>query len=126
MSILYSKTQRFNPRDPEASRKWYIVTNRVKQKGEKEIAEALTKNTTLSRGEASLVIDELKAVIIQSLLDGYTVQIGDWGSFQLTVNSEGADSEAACNANNITSVNIRFRPGKVMRDALSQATFVER
>lgn len=50
MSILYSKIQRVNPRDPGAARKWYLIPKRVEQKNEKAIAEALAKNTTLSRG----------------------------------------------------------------------------
>ncbi|WP_319592498.1 HU family DNA-binding protein [uncultured Draconibacterium sp.] len=126
MSILYSKIQRVNPRNPQADRKWYLVPNRVEQKTEKEIAEALSKNTTLSRGEAALVIDELQAVIQNALLDGYSVQMGDWGSFQLTFNCTGTDTEAECTADKITSVNIRFRPGKQMKEAMSKATFVAR
>ena len=126
MSILYSKIQRVNPRNPQADRKWYLVPNRVEQKTEKEIAEALSKNTTLSRGEAVLVLDELQAVIQNSLLDGYSVQMGDWGSFQLTFNCTGTDTEAECTADKITSVNIRFRPGKQMKEALAKATFLAR
>jgi len=126
MSILYTKVQRVNPRDPEAARKWYVVQKRVERKSEKEIAEALTKNTTLNRGEAGMVIDELQSVILQALLDGYSVQMGDWGSFQLTVSSEGADTEYACTAELVKSVNIRFRPGKEMKEAIAKATFVAR
>lgn len=126
MSVLYSKARRINPREPKAAVKWYIVPNRVKQKSEKEIAELLTRNTTLSRGEALMVLDELQSVILQSLLDGYSVQMGDWGSFQLTLSSEGADNEDACTTDTIRSVNIRFRPGKKMHNALAKATFVSR
>lgn len=126
MSILYSKVQRINPRDLQAPKKWYIVPQRVGRKSEKEIAESLSKNTTLSRGEASLVLDELRAVIISSLLDGYTVQMGDWGSFQLTVSSDGAETEADCTADKIKAVNIRFRPGKEMKEAVSKASFTPR
>ena len=126
MSILFSKVQRVNPRDTEAAKKWYIVPSRVELKNEKVIAEALTKNTTLSRGEASLVIDELQSVIIGFLLDGYSVRMGDWGTFNLTLNSAGSDTEAECTAENIKSVNIRFRPGKDMKEALAKATFAPR
>nr|WP_320000778.1 HU family DNA-binding protein [uncultured Draconibacterium sp.] len=124
--MLYSKIQRVNPCNPQADWKWYLVPIRVEQKTEKEIAEALSKNTTLSRGEAVLVLDELQAVIQNSLLDGYSVQMGDWGSFQLTFNCTGTDTEAECTADKIRSVNIRFRPGKQMKEALANATFVAR
>ncbi len=126
MSILYTKIQQINPQDPEGPRKWYISPNRIGQKSEKEIAEALAKNTTLSRGEASLVIDELQAVILSTLLDGYTVQMGDWGTFQLTVSSEGTDTEAKSSPDKIKGVNIRFRPGRDMKDAIARATFAPR
>lgn len=126
MSILYSKIQKINPRDLQAERKWYIATNRVEQKTEKEIAEALSKNTTLSRGEASLVLDELQSVILRSLLDGYSVQMGDWGSFMVSVSSEGADTKEECTVDKIKAVNIRFRPGKEMKEAIAKATFIER
>ena len=126
MSILYTKIQRVNPRDPAGIRKWYVVPKRVEQKTEKEIAEALTRNTTLNRGEAAMVLDELQSVILEALLDGYSVQMGDWGSFHLTVNSAGADTEAACTAELVTGVNIRFRAGKEMKEAISKATFVAR
>jgi len=126
MAILYSKIQRANPQDREAAKKWYIVPNRVQQKSEKEIATALTKNTTLSNGEARMAIDELQSVILSFLLDGYSVQMGDWGSFQITVSSEGAETEEACTTDLVRSVNIRFRPGATMKEALAKATFTAR
>lgn len=126
MPILFSKIQRINPRDLESPRKWYISPNRVGQKSEKEIAEALAKNTTLNRSEASMVINELQSVILGSLLDGYTVQMGDWGSFQITLSSEGVATEAECTADKVKSVNIRFRPGREMKESIAKASFVER
>ena len=123
MSILYSKIQRINPQHPEDESQWYISPHRVGRKSEKEIAEALTKNTTLSKGEAMLVLYELQSVVIDSLLDGYTVQIGDWGSFQLTVSCKGSPSKTECTTDKIKSVNIRFRPGKEMKKALTKASF---
>jgi len=126
MSILYSKVQRVNPQDREAAKKWYIVPNRVELKSEKEIAAALTKNTTLSIGEASMVIDELQSVILNFLLDGYTVQMGDWGTFHITLNCEGAESQETCTTDHIKNINIRFLPGKAMNESIEKATFTER
>ena len=37
MSILYSKIQRVNPRNPQADRKWYLVPNRVEQKQKRRL-----------------------------------------------------------------------------------------
>lgn len=126
MAILFSKRQRINPLNPTAAKKWYVVPNRVEKKSEKELAESLTKNTTLNRGEASMVIDELQNVILGFLLDGYSVQMGDWGSFQLTISSDGADTEQKCTADLVKTVNIRFRPGKDMKAKIAKAKFISR
>jgi nucleoid DNA-binding protein len=52
------------------------------------------------------------------------VQLGDWGSFNLTCNSEGKDTKGELNARAVKGLNIRFKPGKALREALSKATFV--
>jgi predicted histone-like DNA-binding protein len=126
MAILYSKIQRINPQDKTAEKKWYIVPNRVELKSEKEIATALTKNTTMNVGEASMAINEVQSVILNSLLDGYTVKMGDWGTFRITLNYEGAETRETCTVDRIKNVNIRFFPGKLMKEALAKATFTER
>jgi hypothetical protein len=51
----------------------------------------------LSRGEVPLVIDELQDTIKNYLLDGYTVQMGDWENFLLTSNCEEAELRQAAN-----------------------------
>ncbi len=126
MAIVYTKIQRINPQNPEADKKWFITPKRLALKTVKEVAECVSKNTTLSRGEVALVIDELQDTIKNYLLDGYTVQMGDWGSFLLTLNCEGAETELDCTSDKIQSVNIRFRPGSELRQAVNQAKFAER
>jgi hypothetical protein len=50
--------------------------------------------------------------------------LGDWGSFHLTCSGEGVDSKDEVKASNIKNLNIRFTPGKELRNELQNATFI--
>jgi hypothetical protein len=51
-------------------------------------------------------------------------QVGDWSSFHLTCNGEGSELKEGIGANSIKNLNIRFVPGKMMKEALQKAVFV--
>ncbi len=123
MTLLYRKIQRVNPLDKEASRKWYPVVKSLGTLSEKEVAKRISDETTLNPKEAEMALAQLEKVLISGLLDGYTVKIGDWGSFQVTVNAEGVDSEKEVTATKITKVNVRFTAGKSLREAAQKAMF---
>jgi nucleoid DNA-binding protein len=63
-------------------------------------------------------------VLISNLLAGKSVQLSDWGSFYLTCNSNGMDTREAVTARTVKGLNIRFKPGKALKDALKKASFV--
>jgi nucleoid DNA-binding protein len=52
------------------------------------------------------------------------VQLGDWGSFHLTCNSEGSETKEGVTVANIKGLNIRFTPGKALKETLKGASFV--
>ncbi len=51
------------------------------------------------------------------------VDLGDFGTFRLSVKAEGSDSADEVTANNIKNVNVRFTPGKEFKLALGGVTF---
>ena len=61
---------------------------------------------------------------VKSVLDGKSVKLGDWGSFQVRLSTEGADTKEALTAGNVKQVRINFQPGSEMKAALQKATFV--
>jgi predicted histone-like DNA-binding protein len=123
MAVFYNKVERGNPMDTQAPKKWYAVLKNVGMIGEKEVAKLISDETTINRKEAEMALDQFEKIMIRLLLDGHSVQLGDWGSFHLTCNSEGAATKEELTANNIKNLNIRFTPGKEVKDAIQQATF---
>ena len=124
MAVLFNKVERGNPADKTAPKKWYPVLKTISRVEEKEVAKQISDETTLNRKEAEMGIDQLEKVLINNLLSGNTVQIGDWGTFMLTCKSEGSTTKEGVTAANIKGLNIRFIAGKRLREALANATFV--
>ena len=125
MSLFFKKLQRKNPRETnaDAPKKWYISLKSVGRKRESEIAILAADGTTLDPKEAELAYSRFGKVVMQVLLDGHTVEIANFGSFRLTVNSEGKDTKEELTANNIKNLNLRFVPYEATKDILKKATF---
>lgn len=70
-----------------------------------------------------LILDELVRVMRRSLGKGEVVQVGELGNFQLQFGSTGTLTEKEFNSALIKSKRILFRPGKQLRDAISNYTF---
>jgi predicted histone-like DNA-binding protein len=124
MAILFNKVERGNPQDPTQPKKWYPTLKTVTRLKEKDVAAEISDETTLNRKEAEMALAQLEKVLIRNLLSSNSVQIGDWGTFYLTCNSEGGATKEAVTAANIKKLNIRFTPGKALKDALAGATFI--
>ncbi len=89
MPLFYNKVQRVNPRDPKGARKWYPILKSVGQVDEHDVAKMLSDETTLNPKEAEMAVYQLEKVVSRMLLDGHTVQLGDLGTFNLTITAEG-------------------------------------
>ena len=125
MAVFYKKLERGNPLNKTAPKKWYAVLRRARKVTEKEVAIALADETTLNRKEAEMVLAQFQKILIRHLLEGNSVQLGDWGTFRLTCNSEGFDSKNKVTANGIKNVKIRFTAGGELRDALKKSEFID-
>ena len=122
MPIVLNRIERMNPQTKE--KKWYATVKTVAQVKESAVAKQIADETTLNRKEAEMALAQFEKVLINNLLASRSVQLGDWGSLHLTCNSEAKDKREEVNARTIKSVNIRFKPGKVLREAMKNASFV--
>lgn len=104
--------------------KWYPVQYTTKLVDETEVAELIADETTLNPMEAQMAIRQLRKVVQRLLLDGKSVKLGNWGTFNVTLNTEGADTKDALTARNVKMVNINFQPGTELKAAMQRADFV--
>ena len=123
MAILLKTVARKNPNDKEAAPKFYPVQSTIKQVDESTVAELIADETTLNPAEALMAIRQLRKVLIRELLNSNSVKLGNWGSFSITLSTEGADTAANVKATNVKQINVRFTPGTELKEGLQKAQF---
>lgn len=121
MALFFKKTQRGNPSNPDAPKKWYLILKSVGTKRTREVAKEMADETTLNPKEAEISIYQLVKILIRMLKDGHTVQLDDLGTFYLTASSTASDSEDKVTAKNLTGLNIRFKPDKAFLEEINKA-----
>ena len=124
MSIFLKAVQRINPSEPDEPKKWYPVQYTTKRVDESEVAMLIADETTLNPMEAAMAIRQLRKVVQRLLLDGKSVKLGDWGTFNITLNTEGTERKEDLTAHNVKRVNINFQPADEMKAAMQKADFV--
>ncbi|MBQ6238421.1 MAG: HU family DNA-binding protein [Bacteroidales bacterium] len=100
----------------QSSRAWDRWTNT-------RVAKLVSDETTLNPKEAEMAVYQLEKVMERLLLDGHTVQLGELGSFSLTITSEACRGEKEVTPDKIKKLNLRFRAGKGIKAALENAKF---
>lgn len=124
MSLFFKKIERRDLKDPDGPKLWYPVLKRIGVLKEKEVATLIADETTLNAKEAEMALYQLEKVLLRAMLDGKTVQLGELGTFRLTISAEGAASVDEVSTDLIKKVNLRFLPSLTVREALQKATFV--
>ena len=88
-----------------------------------ELYDLISLSSTASPGDVRLILDSLIEVMKRSLGKGEVVQVGELGNFQLQFGSTGTATKKEFNQAMIKSKRIVFRPGKVLRDSISNYSF---
>ena len=87
------------------------------------LAKRISDISTVSTVDVMAVLEGLFQCLPDELTAGRIVRLGDFGSFYITLKSEGADTEKAFTVALIGGVVVKFRPGKLFAQALQGADF---
>ena len=122
--IDYSVFMMKNPANPEAPEKAY-AKNQVSEiwtleKFAKHIAD---HNGVYSRGTVKGVISDMCECLVEQLLNGNKIQLGELGTFGISISSMGADSLDKFTSKNIKAVNNLFAPGGDFENLIGRAEF---
>lgn len=80
-------------------------------------------NGVFSRGTVKGVIADMCECLVEQLLNGNKIYLGELGTFGISLSSEGADSKQEFTAKNIKAVNILFYPGPDFENLIGRAEF---
>ena len=122
--IDYSVYMMGNPIKPEEAPKAY-AKNQVSEVWtiEKFARHISEHNGVYSRGTVKGVISDMCECIVEQLLNGNKIQLGELGTFGISISSNGAESVEKFSSKNIKEVNILFTPGEDFENLVSRAEF---
>lgn len=79
------------------------------------LAASIQKNCAMTKGDVKHVIEALVEEIQGNLANGDKVKLNEFGTFHMTFRCPGVQASDKCTVRNISRVNIRFTPDKMLR-----------
>lgn len=123
MPARFKAVELVNPRDLTLKKKFYAKLQSGDDVSFEELADLISKVSSLNYGEVLGALGTLNEIIEIQLRHGRPVRLSTLGTFYLTLSSEGFDTEEELTADGIKKANIRFRPGKRLRKMIQTLDF---
>ena len=98
--------------------KFYASPVNVGKKTLRDIAHDIAGRSSLTRGDIENVLANFMDCLPHYLRDGFSVQLGEFGTMRLTLSSEGAATEKAFKTETIKP-RVVFTPGRELKSGLS-------
>ncbi|MDR1219891.1 MAG: HU family DNA-binding protein [Treponema sp.] len=122
MAVKLKKIQKKNPLHLEMV-KWHLTQEKTGTVGIKEIAKEIEGRSALSLGDVQSALSNLVEMMPLFLKLGQTIKLEGFGSFRVTVRSEGTDTAEELNARHIKGVKLVFQPSVELKRSLEGITF---
>jgi len=116
MALRIKSVARINPQKPTEAPKYYASAAQRDTITLDALASQISKISSVSRGDIYSVLITLVETMPKELLDGKIVQLGNFGSFALNVDSKPVDTPEQVNGDIIEGAHVVFRPGVEMKD----------
>ena len=121
--MKYKLVQKGNPSDLAAPKKWYANSVNSGIVTQKSIAKEIAGRSSLTAGDVANVISNFLDLLPSHLIDGKSVQLGDFGTFRVSLSSEGAVSEDEFSTNKIKNAKILFSPSSDFKRKMDEINF---
>ena len=122
-TVTYSVVPRLNPRDKDASPKYYAQAQASGDVSIREMSERIQQSCTVHKADVHAVLVALEDTMIDALKGGEIVRLGDLGTFQIGVSGKGALTEEDYTPSLIQKARINFRPGVALSGILTSLSF---
>ena len=122
-TVTYSVVPRLNPRDKDASPKYYAQAQASGDVSIREMSERIQQSCTVHKADVHAVLVALEDTMLDAPKGGEIVRWGDLGTFQLGVSGKGALTEEDYTPALIQKARINFSPGIALSGILTSLSF---
>lgn len=123
MTAKYKVVEKVNPSDRLAPRKFYPSLQTNGRANQRTLALEAADRSSMSDADMAAALANMLALIPKHLAMGEVVDLGDFGTFRLSISSEGSETPDSVTSRNIKKVNVRFTPGPIFKEALVKIHF---
>ena len=119
-SVTYSLAERRDLKNFESGNKLFYAQAQARGVMDiREISDRIQRECTVTRSDIMAVLIALSGAVCDGLKNGEIVRLGDLGSLQISLASDGVKDEKDFTSANIRKARIRFRVGQDLNEALS-------
>ena len=123
MAVLFKLLPKINTlKNPPETKYYPRAVHRVVLDFE-ELSRMLEDSSTVTQADCYAVMVGLTNIMAKELSEGHIVRLGDFGSFQISVQGNGSEDPNLLGRNLITKSKVLFRPGKKMKTTLDNLKF---
>jgi predicted histone-like DNA-binding protein len=122
MAIKLKKVQRRNPQN-QTLVKWYLTQETAGNVGLQEIAKEIEGRSALSLGDVQSVLSNLMEVMPLFLKLGQSIKLEGFGSFRLSVTSDGTETADELSAHHVKGAKLMFLPSMELKRKLEDISY---
>lgn len=119
MALKYRLIQRGNPGNSEAPKKFYANAVTRGEITTRQLAQEIASISTVSAVDIMAMIEALLQMIPKHIIEGEIVRLGEFGSFSISITSNGSETEAAFHSSLINKPKMVFRPSQEVKKVLT-------
>lgn len=121
--MKYKLIERGNPGDTSAPKKWYASPVKTGTVTQKSLSKEISSRSSLTAGDVANVIQNLLDLLPAKLIEGNSVQLGDFGTFRVSFSSEGVDNAGEFTTDKMKGLKILFTPSSDFKKELNSIKF---
>ena len=122
-SVTYSVVSHKNPQDINSPERFYAQAQARGEIDLNTICERIQHSCTISKPDIYGVLTALESVMTHSLANGEIVRLGDFGTFQVSIGSNGAPAREDFDDSYIRRTRYLFRPGGMLKELQANMKF---
>ena len=122
-NVTYSVVPRIDPRQKTDPPKYYAQAQASGDVSIREMSERIQLTFTVTMADVYAVLVAMEVVIIDALMSGEIVRLGDLGTLQIGLSGKGTLTEEEYDSSLIKKARINFRPGIALSSMLTALTF---
>ena len=88
-----------------------------------DLSREVEQISTVSIVDVTAVVESFLQIIPKHLGLGEIIRLGEFGSMSITISSEGTATPEEFNSDHIKRINVNFRPGREINQALDRVSF---